>query len=169
MEMDIGTIIGIIVLIVGFILMAVELVVPGFGLPGIAGIICLLAGVFLTAKTVEEGIFISIIIIVILGILMTVVLGLLSHRKLKSPIILDCEVTGGESFLNSADLNYLLNREGIALTDLRPVGKGEFDGIGLDVYSDGAYIEKGTAVVIHKIMGNRLVVKKIKNKKEKEC
>ena len=69
--MEIGTIIGIIILIIGFVLVAVELVLPGFGLPGIAGGICLLAGVFLTARTVEEGILIAIVVIVILGILMT--------------------------------------------------------------------------------------------------
>ena len=38
--MEIIELIGIIVLIAGFILIAVELVVPGFGLPGIAGIVC---------------------------------------------------------------------------------------------------------------------------------
>lgn len=158
--MEIGTIIGIIILIIGFVLAAVELMLPGFGLPGIAGGICLLAGVFLTARTVEEGILIAIVVIVILGILMTVILSLLAHQKVKSPIILDSEVKGPDAFLNSSDLDYLLNREGIALTDLRPVGKGEFDGIGLDVYSDGAYIEKGTSVVICRISENRLLVRK---------
>ena len=99
--MEIGTIIGIIILIIGFVLVAVELVLPGFGLPGIAGGICLLAGVFLTARTVEEGILIAIVVIVILGILMTVILSLLAHQKVKSPIILDSEVKGPDAFLNS--------------------------------------------------------------------
>ena len=44
-------IIGIILLIAGFVLVGIELVVPGFGAPGISGIICLVAGVFLTADT----------------------------------------------------------------------------------------------------------------------
>ena len=37
-------IIGIILLIAGFVLVGIELVVPGFGAPGISGIICLVAG-----------------------------------------------------------------------------------------------------------------------------
>lgn len=158
--MEMITIIGIVLLIAGFVLVGVELVVPGFGLPGIAGTACLIAGVFCTAKTLEQGILITIIIIVILGILMTVILGLLSHQKLKPPIILDSDVKGGDSYLSASDLNYLLNREGIALTDLRPVGKGEFDGIGLDIYSEGAYIKKGTPIVISRISENRLLVKR---------
>lgn len=158
--MEVITIIGIVILIAGFVLVGVELVVPGFGLPGVAGSICLIAGVFCTAKTIEQGILITIIVIVILGILMTIILGLLSQQKLKSPIILDSDVKGADSYLNSSDLNYLLNREGVALTDLRPVGKGEFDGIGLDIYSEDAYIKKGTPIVISRISENRLLVKK---------
>ena len=52
--METMELIGIIVLIVGFVLIAVELVVPGFGLPGIGGIVCLVSGVFLiTDSTVQ--------------------------------------------------------------------------------------------------------------------
>ena len=80
-------VIGIILLIVGFILVEVEMVTPGFGVPGIAGIICLIAGVLLTADSVETGIFITVVVIVILGILMTIIMGFLSQKKIKLPIL----------------------------------------------------------------------------------
>lgn len=79
-------IIGIIFLIAGFALVGVEMVVPGFGVPGIAGIICLVAGVFLTADSVETGIFITVVVIVILGILMTIIMGFLSQKNLNPPL-----------------------------------------------------------------------------------
>ena len=88
-------IIGIILLIAGFILVGIEMVVPGFGAPGIAGIICLIAGVVLTADSVETGIFITVVVIVILGILMTIIMGFLSQKKFKSPIILDEDLKAG--------------------------------------------------------------------------
>lgn len=44
--MDTLMIVGIILFIAGFILIAVEMVVPGFGAPGISGIACLVIGVF---------------------------------------------------------------------------------------------------------------------------
>ena len=47
--MDGLTMIGILLLIVGFILVGVEMVVPGFGAPGIIGGTCLLGGIFCTA------------------------------------------------------------------------------------------------------------------------
>ncbi len=152
-------IIGIICLIAGFVLVGVEMVVPGFGLPGISGIVALVAGIFLTADTIESGIRITVIVIVILGILMTIIMGFLSQKKFKSPIILDTDVKAGIP-LNSSDLDYLLNKEGMAATDLKPAGKGDFEGIELDVFSEGQYIKKGSKIIISRISQNRLMVKK---------
>lgn len=156
--------IGIALLIAGFVLAGIELVVPGFGAPGIAGIICLIAGVFLVTDTLEQGILVTVVVIVILGVLMAVIMGLMHYRKFKSPIILDTALGSEDASLGTSDLNYLLDREGIAVTNLRPAGKGDFDGIELDVVSDGGYIEKGSKIVIHRINGNRLIVRESKGK-----
>ena len=163
--METLTIIGIILLVAGFVLAAVELAMPGFGLPGISAIVCLIAGIILIADTVEEGILITVVVIVILGILLTIIMGLLAKRKLKSPIILDTDVKAEDFYLNSSDLEYLVHREGVAVTDLRPAGKGNFDGIDLDVSSDGSYIERGTPVVIDRINEKRLIVKRLPKEK----
>lgn len=157
--------IGIAMLIAGFVLISIELVVPGFGAPGITGIICLVAGVFLVTDSLEEGILVTVVVIVILGILMAVIMGLMHYRKFKSPIILDTALRAEGGSLGESDLNYLLNREGIAVTNLRPAGKGNFDGIDLDVVSGGAYIEKGSEIVICRVSANRLIVEEAKGKK----
>lgn len=120
--------IGIALLIAGFVLVGIELVVPGFGAPGIAGIICLVGGVLLVTDSLEEGIFVTVVVIVVLGILMAVIIGLMHYRKFKSPIILDTEVRPENDYLASSDLNYLLGREGIASTDLRLPGKAILTG-----------------------------------------
>lgn len=159
--MEALTIIGIILLVAGFVLAAVELTMPGFGLPGISAIICLIVGIFFIADTIEEGILITVVVIVVLGILMTIIMGLLAKRKLKSPIILDTDVKAEDSHLNSSDLEYLVHREGVAVTDLRPAGRGTFDGIDLDISSDGSYIERGTPVVIDRVSEKRLIVKRL--------
>ncbi len=156
--MDVVMIIGLILLIAGFVLAGIEMVVPGFGAPGICGIICLVAGVLLTADSVEAGIFITVVVIVILGILMTVIMGFLSQKKFKSPIVLDEDLKAGVP-INSSDLEYLIRKEGKASTDLKPAGKGNFEGIELDIFSEGPYIKKGTSIVISRINENRLMVK----------
>jgi len=160
--MDLLTGIAIVLFIAGFILLAVEIVVPGFSAPGISGIICLIVGILLAADSFREGIIITLIILALLGIMFAILLSLLSSGKLKSPIILEEEQKSAEGYLSSNDLKYLLGKEGVAVTDLRPSGTGDFDGVVLDILSEGRYIEKNTPLVISKVEGSKLVVKERK-------
>lgn len=161
MLMEIVEIIGIILFIAGFILLGTEMVVPGFGVPGVSGIICLIIGVFLTADTVEEGIIILLIVLALLAVMLAVILKLLSSGKLKSPIVLKDELTTENGFISSNDLKYLLGKKGTASTDLRPAGRGSFDGVEFNVMSESQYITKGADIEIYKVEGSKLIVKEI--------
>lgn len=151
-------IIGIVLLIAGFVLVGIEMAVPGFGLPGISGIISLVLGIIFTADNVSEGIIMAIIVIVILGIMLAVAMALLGSKKMKSPMVLREDVKGEQGFLESSDLDYLVGKEGVAATDLRPAGKGNFDGIEFDILSGGSYIKKGQSIKISKVKDNKLIV-----------
>ena len=156
--MTVYEIIGIILLLVGFILVGIEMTIPGFGLPGVSGIVCLIVGIILTAKNVSVGIVMAIVVIVILGIMLAVIMTILSSKKMKSPIVLREDVKGEQGFLNSSDLEYLIGREGNATTDLRPAGKGNFDGIEFDILSNGNFIKKGKHIIISRVKDNKLIV-----------
>lgn len=151
-------IIGVILLISGFVLVGIEMAMPGFGLPGISGIVSLVIGIILTADSVSSGIIMAIIVIVILGIMLAVAMTLLGSKKVKSPMVLREDVKGEHGFLESSDLEYLIGREGTATTDLRPAGKGKFDGIEFDILSGGSYIKKGQSIKISKVKDNKLIV-----------
>ncbi|MCA9128277.1 MAG: hypothetical protein KDB22_14395 [Planctomycetales bacterium] len=56
--------------------------------------------------------------------------------------------------------NLKIGDQGVADSDLRPSGKIRVEGNAIDVISDGDYIEKGTAVEIISVYGNRIVVRK---------
>lgn len=163
--MDGLTILGLLCLLAGFIFVGIEMVVPGFSVPGISGIVCLIAGVFLLADTVMEGFFITVIVLALLGILMAVMLYLLSKGKFRSPIILEEEQKSMEGYLSSSDLKYLLGKKGVAMTDLRPTGVGQIDGINFDVISEGNYISAGEPVEIIKVEGSKLIVRVSKEDK----
>ncbi|WP_313135083.1 NfeD family protein [Anaerocolumna sp.] len=152
-------IIAIIFFISGFILIGIEMIAPGISVPGIAGMACLIIGIFLAADSIEEGVTITIIILVLLGIMLAIILGVLSKSRLKLPIILKEELNKEKGYISSSDLNYLLGKRGVAISDLRPTGTGSFDGIELDVISEGKYILKGTQLVIYKVQGSKLIVK----------
>ena len=154
-------VIGILLLIAGFILVGTEMVLPGFGVPGISGIICLVAGILLTADTIEEGLTITIVVIVLLAVMFTIILAMLHMKKIKPPIVLQEELKAEKGYLSSSDLEYLVGKEGVTVTDLRPAGKCNIDGVEFDVRSEGKYIARGSNVRISRIQGNTLIIKEI--------
>jgi len=153
-----------VLLLAGFILLAVEVMVPGFGVPGILGILCMIAGIILAADDFKEGLIITLVVLALLGLMCIIILRLMSSGRIKSPIVLKEEQARSEGYLSSNDLQYLLGRQGIAATDLRPSGVGEFDGITFDVISEGTYIVKGSTLEIARVEGSKLVVKQITTK-----
>ena len=54
-----------------------------------------------------------------------------------------------------------LNREGTALTALNPIGVADFDGVRLEVVSQGEYLEKGVRVKVIAVEGAKIVVRPI--------
>ncbi len=157
--MDTMNVVGILLLIAGFVLIGVEMVLPGFSVPGISGIIGLVVGVFILADTPMEAAVITIAVLALLGILMAVILWLLSRGKLKNPIVLEEEQRKDEGYISSSDLNYLLGKHGIAKTDLRPAGIVTIDEINFNVMSEVEYISAGSEVEIIKVEGSKLVVR----------
>ena len=68
------------------------------------------------------------------------------------------DVSVAEDAAENNDLNYFLGREGVAHTALRPAGIGEFDGVKLNVVSDGEFIAAGKSISVQSVSGNRIVV-----------
>ena len=159
--MDLLLSVGILLFIAGFILVGIEMVVPGFGFPGISGIICLIAGILLTAKDIEQGLTITVIVVVILAVMLTVVMMVL--KRVKSPIVLEEKLQQEQGFLNASDLEYLVGKEGITTTDLKPSGKCRVDGVEFDVRSEGNFLKKGTKVRISRIHENNIMVNSMEN------
>ncbi|AJG98186.1 NfeD family protein [Clostridium beijerinckii] len=156
------TVLTVLLLIVGFGLVLLEMHIPGFGLPGIAGAICLILAVALTAENFAQALVMALGILAILGIMLGVVLTFFTKGKLFKPLILPDEQKKEHGYISSSDLDYLLGKTGVAVTDLRPTGSVDIDGVKFDVISEGEYIRKGTNVEIFKVSGVKLLVKKSK-------
>lgn len=149
---------GIVVLIIGILLIGVEFYMPGFGLPGIAGIIFTAAGIFLTGRSVQERLVIAVFAIVIIAVMLAISIVIFSSKKIKSPIKLDTDLQGKNLFIEEKDMEYLIGKKGLAITDLKPAGKGEFDGVKLDIQSSNYYIKKDSPLVITEVRNNRIIV-----------
>ena len=155
--------VAMVLFISGLVLVTIEMFIPGFGVAGITGAICLILAVIFAADNIIEGIIFMLIILVILSILFAVVLMSLSKGKMKKTLVLNDEQTKEKGFISSADLEYFIDKEGTALTDLRPAGRADIEGLKLDVTSDGEYILAGSPIKIFKVNGSKIIVQKIRN------
>ena len=151
----------IICVLAGVILLIVEAFMPGFGVPGISGIILLLAGVAMTwyEYGAMVGLGTTVAVLALVGVAISVSLKSASSGRLsKSDLILnDTETPPSEN----ADMQLLVGKEGVVKNTLRPVGTAEFDCGKLHVTGDGEYVSEGQKVRIVRVEGTQIFVNKI--------
>jgi len=152
-------IIGFALICVGIILIGIEAFIPGFGIPGAIGVISLIVGGFMAGRSLAERVTIFIIIVVAVVTLFILGLVVINSKKIKTPIVLEEEVNACEKRTVCDNISDYIGKRGIALTDLKPVGKGSFEGESLEVVSELGFIKKGTSLTIIKIKDNNLIVK----------
>ncbi|MBQ4085977.1 MAG: hypothetical protein IJC54_05345 [Clostridia bacterium] len=153
---------AVLLLVVGFILVVIEMYIPGFGVPGITGIACLIAGVIIKASSALEALIMAIVIIALLCIALSISIHSVSKGRLaKSKLVLH-ETATDAAVIGENDLKYYLHKTGETTTVLRPAGMGEFDGVKLNIVSDGEFIAAGEKVQVIAVEGNRIVVKAAK-------
>ena len=151
----------VICVLAGVVLLIVEAFMPGFGVPGISGIILLLAGVAMTWNEYGAmvGLGTTVAVLALVGVAISVSLKSASSGRLsKSDLILnDTETPPSEN----ADMQLLVGKEGVVKNTLRPVGTAEFDCGKLHVTSDGEYVSEGQRVRIVRVEGTQIFVNKI--------
>ena len=144
----------------GFILVIFEMFYPGFGVAGISGSVLLFLGVLFMANTLIEAVILLLIIFAILGAMLTFVLHSASRGRL-SKMILSSKESRDLGYVGTEDLDYFLNKEGVSASILRPSGTADFNGVKLDVVTQGEFLQKGTPIEVIKVEGRRIVVKEI--------
>lgn len=148
---------ALVMIIVGFGLMVVEMYVPGFGLPGISGILLMLGGIFLMQPTPLQALILIVILVLLLGAAFSIAMRSISKGRLsRSKLILNEELNAGS---DEQDLTYFIGKTGKTHTALRPAGIAEFDGVKLNVVSDGDFVAQGKPIVVLRVEGNRIVVR----------
>jgi membrane-bound serine protease (ClpP class) len=158
----------ILLIAAGIVLVAMEIfVIPGFGVAGVAGAACLLVGLVgtfvsgdLSTPEGQDELGTGIVSIVTALFAAGVGMWLLSRHVHSFPLInrlmLKTEVGGAAGdapppvgileAMGPARDALDVGAEGIAATDLRPAGRGEFDGRMVDVQSPGRYIDRGSRI-----------------------
>jgi membrane-bound serine protease (ClpP class) len=61
-----------------------------------------------------------------------------------------------------------LDKEGVALTDLRPIGIVKINDDRIDAATQGEYLEKGTKVIVYKLEADHVYVKELIEETKRE-
>lgn len=153
----------IVCMLVGVVLLLVEVFMPGFGIPGISGCALLGAGVIMTWVQfgAKVGLGVTVVVLALLAILISIAMRSVAKGKLgKSEFVLNDDMST-ERDTSRDDMQSLIGEIGEVTTVLRPVGVAEFECGRLNVMTEGEYIERGAKVIITRVDGTTVFVKKI--------
>lgn len=154
----------IVCFVAGIALMVIEAFVPGFGLPGISGIALEVIAVVLmwTNHGPVAALGLTVIILALIALAISVSLRSATRGKLsKSKLILQQRESNEDGYRAQEDMQVFLGREGVTTTVLRPIGMATFDGVKLNVVSEGEFVPAQTQVRIVRVEGSRIVVRVI--------
>lgn len=147
-----------ILFVAGLLLLLLEAFHPGFGIAGGLGLLCMVVGIFMTARTPFEAMVMFVLLLLLLAVLLFFVLRSAKSGFLYRKLILKSTATKQEGFAAVEEDTSLVGKEGIVLTQLRPAGTGDIEGTRLDIVSEGAFIEVGTVIRVTRVEGRRIVV-----------
>lgn len=161
---------------IGFALIALEVfVIPGFGLAGIAGIVCTVGALIfmmlgndnfnfdyvpvgeisMAATVVGVGVLGSIIVLFVFGYRLT-------QSKIFNRVALMTSQKKKDGYVATIYAEDFVGRQGTANTILRPSGRIEIEGEVYDAYTRGEYVEAGERVVVISQEGSSLKVRVVK-------
>ncbi len=149
-----------ILLIAGLVLVGAEMFLPGFGVPGIAGLVCLVLGVVFGARSLLTALLLILCIIVILCLMLIIAMRSAARGRIsRSPLVLNSSTNAEEGFSSTEDESSLVGALGMAATALRPSGIADIDGKRYDVVTEGDFVKAGERVTVAATEGRRIVVR----------
>lgn len=146
--------------LLGAALIIVEVFLPGFGLPGISGMVLIGAGVLLAAMHygMLTAVGILLVVIAVLAVLISWVLRAAARGGMgRSELFLDDK----QELEYHGDMQVLVGRTGKTGSVLRPAGIGDFDGVRLNVVTEGDFVERDMPIEIISVDGARIVVRQL--------
>jgi membrane-bound serine protease (ClpP class) len=157
---------SLLLFVVGIILIAIEIFMPGFGVFGILGAVSVIGSLALASIDIISGLK-SIGIAALVTVVVLLILGRsLTKRGFWSKLVLQEAVSTDEGKAYSQKKTELLGKTGVTLTQLRPAGTVKIGDRRYDVVSRGEFIENNKTVKVIDVEGTRIVVSEVGDSEE---
>ena len=158
-----------ILLALAVMLLVAEVFIPSFGIVGMSGLLAGIGAIIDRCVVIENTKIENVLYIVYIVVLLASVVGIFKLFQKMDKIRKDKKsyaiVDGNKIPLTSdgfLDYSFLVGKEGVVVSDLKPAGKAEIEGKVYEVTATKEYIYSGTHIRVDKIINQRVVVKKKK-------
>ena len=155
----------------GLVLLGIEaFIVPGFGIFGVAGIVAILTGLYMsllgniptTPDFTRAGWVLTSSILLLIASAWALIRTLPSSSRLaESGIFLPAKTASAIGYESAEVRSDLVGKHGTAITDLRPAGTALIGDERIDVVSESEWISAGTPVKVLSAEGYRHIVRSV--------
>ena len=162
----------------GLVLLGIEaFVVPGFGIFGVAGVVAILTGLYMSLlgniptmpDFTRAAWVLTSSMLLLIGSAWALIRTLPSSSRLaESGIFLLAKTTSAIGYESAEVRSDLVGKYGTAITDLRPAGTALIGDERIDVVSESEWISAGTPVKVLSAEGYRHIVRSIAEQQEVE-
>ena len=163
----------------GLVLLGIEaFVVPGFGIFGVAGVVAILTGLYMSLlgniPTMPDFTRAAWVLtsstLLLIGSAWALIRTLPSSSRLaESGIFLLAKTTSAIGYESAEVRSDLVGKHGTAITDLRPAGTALVGDERIDVVSESEWISAGTPVKILSAEGYRHIVRSVSEQEAEEA
>lgn len=163
----------------GLVLLGIEaFVVPGFGIFGVAGIVAILAGLYMSLlgniptmpDFTRAAWVLTSSMLLLIGSAWALIRTLPSSSRLaESGIFLLAKTASATGYESAEVRSDLVGKHGTAITDLRPAGTALVGNERIDVVSESEWISAGTPVKILSAEGYRHIVRSVSEQEAEEA
>jgi len=144
----------LLLLVVGVILLAAELLLPTHGLLGLAGGAAMLSAIFLTAR---QNAWAGLGLLLALGAAAPFLMAAAARVWPRTPIGRRLTLPPVPDAPQEAIVR--VGESGVAVSELRPMGWCEFDGRRVEAISEHGIVQPGTSVKVIALANNRPTVR----------
>ncbi len=146
-------------ILAGIILLLIEVMIPGFGIFGLVGLLLFLWGIYDWIGGGPMAVMTVTVLSVLGVILLWWIISAFPNTKLGDRLTLRLQSTKEKGYATHPDPHGWLGKIGYTKTVLRPAGTIVVEGSFLDAVTDGEFYEPGTEVEIISVAGGRIVVR----------
>lgn len=151
--------------ILAIILFFIEVLIPGVGIFGISGVILLFYSIISVAANTTVGLVALAIALAITMLIIWMLVKVFGMKLIWNRVVLISEQKNEEGYRSSEDRKGLLNEIGVTITPLRPAGVVQFGERREDVVSEREMIPVNVKVIVVRVEGTRVVVRRYEDQR----